>query len=426
MSACTISSALLPLKILLPIQFAMDSHTKSTTSEDFGTGPVPDEFVTPHQLCDICKPLADSLPAYAGQVKSRKLKTPQTSYQHHANLASLAESARRGCHLCSIFTDTLSIWQEGSDAIKEAKIQDPKYKDGVRVVTACHSMTSETKCLRFSIDIHHSESEGRTPYVTVHRHLKNPPKPKFNPFCESPIEREAKWPEESKYRWSKSTGSRAAHAMLSKQLKNCLANHKDCAKGSHPDFKPCRLVDLSPFSNSNSKDVRVVPGSITTSSYATLSYRRGGISPCALNAENYDAFRERIPWSSLPETMRDAITICRRLSVRYIWIDSLCIVQGADGDFQQEAARKQAVYSDSLFTIAAADSSNPHGGCFRERFPLRHVDCRIYEDKNQLIFVKAHAPCDSIMGGKARDPTAPLSNGCTPGNCILDDSVRIF
>ncbi|KAF2140095.1 uncharacterized protein K452DRAFT_289491 [Aplosporella prunicola CBS 121167] len=34
-----------------------------------------------------------------------------------------------------------------------------------------------------------------------------------------------------------------------------------------------------------------------------------------------------IPWNQLPKTYQDAVTVVRELNVRYILIDSLCILQ---------------------------------------------------------------------------------------------------
>ena len=404
----------------------MDFSTQILDDKSVVAKPGPDDLDLPHQLCDKCQPVAESLPAYAKQVEIHGLKTPRISYEHHSSLSGLVDSARRGCHLCSILTDTLSVWQDDGDSIKENKIRDANSNDSLRIVTSVHWMTAETRCLKFCIDVHHPDGAERAPYAMVHRHLKDPPNPEFDPSCESTtIEREAQWPQESKYRWSKSTGSRAAHELLKKQLDKCLADHEGCTKGSLLDFKSTRLLDLSPFGNSDSMDIRVVPGSTTSSApYATLSYCLGGISTADLNPSNHDVYHERIPWIDLTKTMRDAVLTCRRLSVRYLWIASLCIVQGPDGDFVQETTRMQAVFSGSMFTIAAADSSNPHGGCYRERFPLRYADCRIYEDEKQLVFIKAVAPCDSILGGKFRDLSESTGNGSTPGNCILDKRVR--
>jgi hypothetical protein len=433
---CSLTSSLMRHLLLQPLHLSkrrrytntprMDFKAEIPTSESDVAKPAIDEFVTPHQLCAKCKLVAESLPAYAEQVEILGLKVPTISYDY-GELSDLIHSARQGCHLCSIFTDKLHLWWKDSNIINERKLREAKKDRVPRIATSqlYHQGETRRRCLQFAIDVDESHGPFRPHFAAVHRHLKNSPEAQSNRFCESTIEREAQWPEETKYRWCKSTGSLAAHELFAKQLDNCLANHESCAVGSAGNFKPTRLLDLSPSGNSGSMDVRLVPGDITNSGYATLSYCWGGINPCVLTLDNYDAFQECIPWTGLPKTMRDAIVICRRLSVRYLWIDALCILQGPDGDFQQEAGRMQSVYSGSIFTIAAADSSNPHGGCFKERFPLRFSDCLIYEDDKQIVYVKARTPCDSFGPRGACDPSKSHDYGRRPGECILDERVRI-
>jgi hypothetical protein len=45
-----------------------------------------------------------------------------------------------------------------------------------------------------------------------------------------------------------------------------------------------------------------------------------------------------IPFTSLPETSKDAIVLTRSLGYRYLWIDALCIVQDDALDWEREAA----------------------------------------------------------------------------------------
>lgn len=47
--------------------------------------------------------------------------------------------------------------------------------------------------------------------------------------------------------------------------------------------------------------------------------------------------------------------ICRFLGVQYLWIDSLCILQGDSDDWEDQAARMDVIYGNSLFTIAVHD-----------------------------------------------------------------------
>ena len=79
--------------------------------------------------------------------------------------------------------------------------------------------------------------------------------------------------------------------------------------------------------------------------------------------------------AKLPKTFRDAVSVTRALDVRYIWIDSLCIVQDDLEDWEQEAAKMASIYENSFLTIAAVDSPNSNGGLFLDSItPPVHID----------------------------------------------------
>ena len=60
----------------------------------------------------------------------------------------------------------------------------------------------------------------------------------------------------------------------------------------------------------------------------------------------------RIPWQTLTQTMRGSITVARALGVRYLWIDSLCIIQDSASDWELEAGKMAAIYRGFLFVPA--------------------------------------------------------------------------
>ncbi|KAK0709359.1 hypothetical protein B0T26DRAFT_600750, partial [Lasiosphaeria miniovina] len=49
---------------------------------------------------------------------------------------------------------------------------------------------------------------------------------------------------------------------------------------------------------------------------------------------------------------------------RYIWIDSLCIVQDDEEDWRRESAKNSTTYLDSYLTLAVTKSKNCTGGLF--------------------------------------------------------------
>ncbi|KAF2186748.1 hypothetical protein K469DRAFT_687100 [Zopfia rhizophila CBS 207.26] len=51
--------------------------------------------------------------------------------------------------------------------------------------------------------------------------------------------------------------------------------------------------------------------------------------------------------------------------LRYLWIDSLCIVQDDEADWREEAAKMSSYYSQAYITLAATMSNNADGGLFQ-------------------------------------------------------------
>jgi len=47
----------------------------------------------------------------------------------------------------------------------------------------------------------------------------------------------------------------------------------------------------------------------------------------------------------------------RKLGVRYLWVDSLCIIQGNTADGQLESSRMGDVYRNSYLTITASKAA---------------------------------------------------------------------
>ncbi|KAH7066876.1 hypothetical protein BKA63DRAFT_425637 [Paraphoma chrysanthemicola] len=85
----------------------------------------------------------------------------------------------------------------------------------------------------------------------------------------------------------------------------------------------------------------------------------------------------------LPKTFRDAVAVARWADIRYIWIDSCCILQRSDADknnewkadWKREARMMQHVYKNTYFNISADHSENSHGGLFSGRLAYKFSPC---------------------------------------------------
>lgn len=77
---------------------------------------------------------------------------------------------------------------------------------------------------------------------------------------------------------------------------------------------------------------------------------------------NISAFQHSIILQELPNTFRDAILVTRRLGFRFLWVDSLCIVQDSHEDWVREAASMHLYYKRSALTIAVDSARGDREG----------------------------------------------------------------
>lgn len=124
-------------------------------------------------------------------------------------------------------------------------------------------------------------------------------------------------------------------------------------------------------------NVRVVelPPSEQRPDYIALSYCWGDPArhkQLRTHKDNIEQHRREIDVSVLPRTIHDAITICRRLRVRYLWVDALCIIQDDDNDRTAEIAEMGAIYAAAYLTIAASAAEGCADGFLK---PGRKLPC---------------------------------------------------
>lgn len=128
---------------------------------------------------------------------------------------------------------------------------------------------------------------------------------------------------------------------------------------------PARLLVITDPDDVDDSNVHLIQTNGGHYDYATLSYCWGKADPVwQCTRSNVDQYLSRIDCKRLPATICNSIVIAAKLGIRYLWIDSLCIIQDSDLDWTTEAAKMGAIYHQSVVTIAAANSSDSGGGCF--------------------------------------------------------------
>jgi hypothetical protein len=114
--------------------------------------------------------------------------------------------------------------------------------------------------------------------------------------------------------------------------------------------------------------------------YVTLSYPWGGAKQVKLTRDMEKCYRESgsLLVHRLPQTIQDAITLVSTIGERYLWVDSLCILQDNE-DMQQQLEQMGKIYSGSLFTIHAVSGEDANFGlpgvCPAERSAKQIIEC---------------------------------------------------
>jgi len=161
-------------------------------------------------------------------------------------------------------------------------------------------------------------------------------------------------------------------------LNDCLCSHDYCQKATTQETRlPTRVLDIGPVDGSEQPYLLETRG--MHGSYIALSHCWGGQVPLTTTSNTISQRKLCISLTSLPKTFRDAVLISRRLGVRYLWIDSLCIIQDSKIDWEKESAIMGDVYGHSYLTIAARGAANAEIGCFiprKKEFPTCCLEYR--------------------------------------------------
>jgi hypothetical protein len=94
----------------------------------------------------------------------------------------------------------------------------------------------------------------------------------------------------------------------------------------------------------------------------TLIYRWGDVQPCKNDYTKHATKISGHQNGRAPNHVSTRSDHHSELDVRFLWIDSLCIVRDDPSDWELEASKMASIYSASYLTIAAVSSFNGNGG----------------------------------------------------------------
>ncbi|KAK4207824.1 heterokaryon incompatibility protein-domain-containing protein [Rhypophila decipiens] len=143
-------------------------------------------------------------------------------------------------------------------------------------------------------------------------------------------------------------------------LSTCLKEHKKCGPGPVSNL-PTRVLDVGLVA---SDPIRLHTSRGEKARYICLSYCWGGAQFIKTTNETLKRHETGIRFDQLPKAFQDTVAVARALGIRYVWIDSLCIIQDDSADWAHESSRMADVYRRSYLTVAPAWADSPFSGCF--------------------------------------------------------------
>ncbi|KAH7413456.1 heterokaryon incompatibility protein-domain-containing protein [Cadophora sp. MPI-SDFR-AT-0126] len=172
-------------------------------------------------------------------------------------------------------------------------------------------------------------------------------------------------------------GSEETLATIVDWANDCQANHPKCKLGISGEVisQPClptRVLDVASLESSSVDSVKLFVSNGYQAEYVALSHCWGGYIPVKTTPHTLASHLIGIEVETLSKTFQDAIKITRKLGIRYLWIDSLCIIQDEPGqaDWRRESGTMGSIYERAFCVIAATAARNGNEGCFVPRRPI--------------------------------------------------------
>ncbi|KAM0438755.1 hypothetical protein ACHAPT_001513 [Fusarium lateritium] len=171
----------------------------------------------------------------------------------------------------------------------------------------------------------------------------------------------------------------------------------------HADYKRGELIDVGPPDGSEPpRLITTAPGQ--RGKYIALSYCWGRTPFFSLTPANKSELEKCIPMDKLSQTISDTIIITRRLGVRYVWIDSLCIIQGPEEeavkDWEIQAQQMGSIFRGAFVTIAASSCGDAHQGllCDRDNLSRSYYEFPADKEGQDMVYL---GHCGNATGPSA-------------------------
>ena len=146
-----------------------------------------------------------------------------------------------------------------------------------------------------------------------------------------------------------------------------------------------RLIDV------HQKCIVEPPGEV---SWVALSYVWGQVQMPTLQKDSIEHLRQpgSLTENFVPATIHDAMTVTAALGEKYLWTDSLCIIQDDDADLLEFIPRMDSIYGHASVTIIDAAGANACHGLSGIQPASRHHEQTVFEVKGVSLLQTLDPP----------------------------------
>ncbi|KAL9624908.1 MAG: hypothetical protein Q9160_000955 [Pyrenula sp. 1 TL-2023] len=211
--------------------------------------------------------------------------------------------------------------------------------------------------------------------------------------------------------------SRTTHPLLRELggwIEECEGNHPRCALSQEPKL-PRRVIDVLP--SGDASRIKLLENTDSPRGrYVALSYVWGTRQTLRLLHSTLGSFMEGVAVEDLPKTIQDAVEVTRVLNIKYLWVDSLCILQDSIPDKETQIPYMSDYYHGAVAVISASGATDVHAGFLKPQETEGDVRVRL---RSQII--TSHSEFGTIP---YRIPFIPPDVG--PILCLVDTKPRLY
>ncbi|TGO51580.1 hypothetical protein BCON_0158g00060 [Botryotinia convoluta] len=372
-------------------------------------------------------------------VPKTELKLGYKRKDAFSSLPGLATTALQGCAFCKILREDLISSMLQNENMKE---QDSSPKTGTSTMElVITEVTYQFRDFGVSYPTRHKDAprislDALYVYFTIHSGVdKAEHSIHYNFYADA---------SDSCARWFSLSRLPALNDRLSipylnrmRTLIGLASKETPIINNGYQDFQPTRLLDLNSSCTSDlrlivtKEDPEVSRSDSSQRRYAALSYCWGSASEAKLQLktthDTLNSHLSEIQVDSVPKTISDAIKVCRCLGIRYLWVDTLCIIQGDGEDWSRESFAMSQIYSNSFLALCIIQGNSCSSGFLKPVYSPSMVQINFKSELNKSISgslylrmlfppretIKTFSETRGKPVGNADDPSIVDFNGAT-------------